>query len=164
MQTDDTTLSNLHPLFTRLSGQVVWLLMEEHEASDEDLNAFMDSVMEWRTEHLKTMRALIEDRSLYLEITIDHIEHLADKQQACATCQKLRGKIIAASHPDFIRMLPPYSLGCRCRGKILTATELPENPEFLSPEDCPKHSFMCPTGWFLDYPWANKTNLASKSS
>lgn len=157
MQTDDTTLSNLHPLFTRLSGQVVWLLMEEHDASSEDINAFMDNVMAWRSAHLQNMRELLEDNSLYMQITIDRIGDIPVDQEACKTCEALNGKIIPASHPDFISMLPPYSLGCRCRGKILTKEELPDDSQLLSVEECPKHSFMCPTGWFLNYPWAEKT-------
>ncbi|SIN69723.1 hypothetical protein [Halodesulfovibrio marinisediminis] len=158
MQTDDTTLSNLHPLFTRLSGQVIWLLMEENEASPEDLNAFMDNVMAWRSNHLQTMRNLIEDKKLYMQITVDRIEDIPEDQEACTTCESLCGKIIPASHPDLIAMLPPYSLGCRCRGEIITESELPESPDFLTPEDCPKHSFMCSSGWFLNYPWAKTLN------
>lgn len=157
MQTDDTTLSNLHPLFTRLSGQVVWLLMEEHDASSEDVNAFMDNVMAWRSAHLQNMRELLEDNSLYMQITVDHIGDIPVDQEACKTCEALNGKIIPASHPEIISMLPPYSLGCRCRGKIITKEELPDNPQLLSVEECPKHSFMCSTGWFLNYPWAEKT-------
>ncbi|MCT4536174.1 hypothetical protein [Halodesulfovibrio sp.] len=156
MQTDDTSLSNIHPLFSRLSGQVVWLLMEENDASSEDINAFMDNVIAWRTAHLKTMRALLEDSSLYMQITVDHIGDIPADQEACSRCENLAGKILPASHPSLISMLPPYSLGCRCRGKILTESELPENPDFLVPEDCPEHSFMCQTGWFLHYPWASK--------
>ena len=155
MQTDDATLSNLHPLFTRLSGQVIWLLMEEHDASSEDVNAYMDNVMAWKTAHLQTMRRVLEDNNLYVQITVDHIGDIPTDQEACKTCESLSDKIIPASHPDLISMLPPYSLGCRCRGKIITEAELPKKPDFLTPEDCPKHSFMCETGWFLNYPWAD---------
>lgn len=158
MQTDDTTLSNLHPLFTRLSGQVIWLLMEEHDASSEDVDAFMDNVMAWKSAHLQTMRRLLEDKKLYLQIAVDRIDDIPADQEACIKCESLSNKIIPASHPDLISMLPPYSLGCRCRGKIITEAELPESPDYLSLEDCPKHSFMCPTGWFLNYPWADKLN------
>ncbi|WP_430735090.1 hypothetical protein [Halodesulfovibrio aestuarii] len=156
MQTDDKTLSNIHPLFSRLSGEVIWLLMEEHDASSEDINVFMDNVMAWRSAHLQNMRRLFENKELYLQITVDRVGDIPADQEACITCEKLSGKIIPASHPDLISLLPPYSLGCRCRGKIITKAELPESPDYLPLEDCPKHSFMCSTGWFLNYSWADK--------
>ena len=156
MSTDYKKLSDAHPLFTRLSGQVIWLLMEENDVSETDINAFMDSVMEWRESHLDAMQELQENPEKYMLITVDRIDDLPEDQHSCATCEKLNGKILPASHPDLIKMLPPYSLGCRARAKVISKKDVPQTAKEMRMEDCPKHSFMCPTGWFLNYPWAAK--------
>lgn len=156
MSSDYKQLADAHPLFTRLSGQVIWLLMEENDADEADINAYMDNVMQWRESHLDTMRELLDNSEKYMTIIIDPIDGLTEDQHACATCEKLKGKIVPASHPDLIKMLPPYSLGCRARAKVINKNDLPEDAVMLTQEDCPKHSFMCSTGWFLNYPWAEK--------
>ena len=158
MTIDYTKLSNAHPLFSRLSGQVLWVLMEEHGVSEADIDAFMDHAMQWRESHLTVMHDLLEHPEQYMQITIDTVEGLPQEQHACATCENLRGKVLPASHPDLIAMLPPYSLGCRARARMITKDELPDDAVEIQSSDCPAHNFMCNSGWFLTYPWAKNAS------
>jgi hypothetical protein len=161
MNIDFKDLASRHPLFSRLTGQVIWLLFEEHKASSEDIDAFMEHYLAWRDEQLTVMAALEANRSAYLRITTDPPANNSDDgytamRPPCKHCRALHGAILPASHPDLIRCLPPFALGCRCRAEIISAEEVPENAPLIFTSEMPRYELHCASEWIFSVPWAKR--------
>ncbi len=160
MNIDFKDLASRHPLFSRLTGQVIWLLFEEHKASSEDIDAFMEHYLAWRNEQLSVMAALEANRGAYLRITTDppvntgnDAPHIASRPP-CKHCRSLHGAILPASHPDIIRCLPPFALGCRCRAELITSEQVPPNAPLIFSCEMPRRELHCASEWIFSVPWA----------
>ncbi len=162
MRIDLNELASRHPLFSRLTGQVIWLLFEEHKASQEDIDAFMEHYLAWRAEQLGVMAGLEANRGAYLRITTDPpTDGLATdgyiaSRPPCKHCRSLNGAILPASHPDVIRCLPPFALGCRCRAELITADRIPENAPLIFSCEMPRRELYCTSEWIFSVPWAKR--------
>ncbi|MGE4296588.1 MAG: hypothetical protein AB7E47_01045 [Desulfovibrionaceae bacterium] len=155
---DEKELLRRHPLFTRLSGQVIWLLFEEHGAAPDDIDAFMDQYVLWRDEQLGVFKRLLSTPDGMLRIRADQTAALGAPCPApCPTCERLNGLLVAASDPRLLDWLPPYSLGCRARATFVAADEPPGG---AAPIDTaatpPPRSLHCPSGWIFTHPWAKE--------
>ncbi len=162
MNYDFKDLASRHPLFSRLTGQVIWLLFEEHKASSEDIDAFMEHYLAWRNEQLAVMAELEANRGAYLRITTEPpSDAIGDDgyiatRPPCKHCRSLNGAILPASHPDLIRCLPPFALGCRCRAEFIPAEDVPQNAPLIFSSEMPRHELHCASEWIFSVPWAKR--------
>jgi hypothetical protein len=177
---DMKQLSDMHPLYSRLTGQVIWLLFEENDARQEDIDAFMDLVLQRKERELDTMRALLENPALYLRVELQDVPCLSGNIQsrdelsgdmlppgspcgiqtalppACSCCAALHGHVLPASHPQLLRYMPPYGLGCRCTPRAITAQEATGAP-LLTAKPLPPQKLHCDSGWLFHMCWAQHT-------
>lgn len=143
-----------HPMFRRLSGQVIWALLEENDATQDECGLFMDSFYERFQNMVRVLARTQSHPNGFIRITAGqaHEKLMRDAKQGCASCTacaSLAGTIYPASMPQLIEHLPPYSLGCSLGIEFLKAL-----PEVLEPsvgkdglqEDLPEVSYQlcCP--------------------
>lgn len=154
--TDSTELTpaqilDRHPLFRRLSGQIVWYMFEENEAREEDLHAFMDRINDLREEVLEQTELALEKEEMFLRIE----QH--GPQAPCERCAKLVGKHIQLNMEQSEKMLPPYALGCPLKGELVPPSEgAPDANEILSADaDIPHGELICGE-WIFTHPWAEQ--------
>ncbi len=120
-------------MFRRLSGQVIWALLEENDASQDECGLFMDT---FYTRFQAMVRVLARTKSHpsgYIRITADKahdgLATATEACQGCVGCSSLVGTIYPASMPRLIEHLPPYSLGCSLGLEFLKALHELSGPE-----------------------------------
>lgn len=150
MEPDFKDLAARHPLFSRLSGQVIWLLFEEQNARPQDCDAFLERYLAWREDALTTMARLEANPQSALRIRV------ADADNACADCQRYNNTMLPANDPDLLHHLPPYSLGCRCRAEYVTPDEAQIALTTAKRPPQPIRRLHCPSGWFFSVLWADE--------
>lgn len=129
-----------HPLFKRLTGQVVWTLLEEAGLDPDAIDAFMDRYELLKVATIDLLKELDEEGGA-LEIVED-----GAKGPACKSCQQLVGWCIPGDVPQPVRLMPPYGLGCRLRARHLLPAELFGNTEarlLLNTDDLPQEGPLC---------------------
>jgi hypothetical protein len=156
---DKQELIARHPLFSKLSGQVIWLLFEEHDADPADIGAFMDHFMPHFTGQLDVLRRLLEHPDGWLRIRVSAPPGAESDaaRAACPACAALDGSFLAASDPRLAAFLPPYSLGCRARAEFVDAAAFAalDAPRLLPPDaPTPPRELHCPSEWLFSHPWA----------
>ncbi len=156
---DDKELMRRHPLFKRLSGEVVWLMFEERDIPPESIDAYFSCLEGVRVETLDVMRRLLSPPSdagkVYLQVTLRPGD---EKAQPCARCGRMRNILIPADHPRILEYMPPYGLGCRATGRVLNEQEaapLLEKQGSELPEP-PGHELSCPSEWIFEYDWTRR--------
>lgn len=133
-------LMSRHPLFKRLTGQVVWTLLEEAGLDPDAIDAFMSRFEKLRAETLDLLDEL-DNEGGALEIT-EHSTICA----SCESCAGLVGHCIPGDVPDPIRLMPPYGLGCRLTARHLQPATLLANTEarlLIDPDDLPGGGPLC---------------------
>lgn len=131
-------LRNRHPLYARLSGDVVWALFEELGYDDEQCGRAMDAVIAQMHHVLAVMRRLESDPTAHFVLRGD---------PACERCAPLMRAAFPATHPAWRRFLPPFAVGCRMSCEALDAAALKERGYAApadgesAPPDCP---LLCP--------------------
>lgn len=136
-----------HPLFKRLTGQVVWTLLEEAGLDPDAIDAFMDRYERLKAETIALIKELDEEGGA-LQIIRDGSE-----RSACDSCNLLVGHCIPGDVIHPIRLMPPYGLGCRLRVRHLPPAELFGNTEarlLLETEDLPQNGPLCSRALELD--------------
>ena len=145
---------NAHPLVRRLSGEVIWLMLEEQGVPDAEIQAFMER---WEKPMFTALHAL--DR-LTAPGARGGIRILVpDAGAACARCAALDGLVVPAGHPSLAGLCPPFALDCPARAELLE----PGHPDFarameraLSPDDpgpaSPHGDLLCGLGSGSDWP------------
>lgn len=157
---DPQELAKLHPLFTRLTGQVIWTLFEESGASPQAADAFMDRYLAWREACLRAVEpVLLKDPAMppYIQVLADGAAWGRAPGKVCPSCAALDGLVIDTSHPHAVRFLPPYSLGCRARPLALShaAFAALASPQMVDLDaEPPRRKLTCDTDWILDHAWA----------
>ena len=143
-------LQDKHPLFSRVSGQVVWLACEECGLNEEEITKVMDTFMEMREATLETMYKIENDDSSFLLIQIEE----SAARVPCPGCVRLNGRLVPAAHPRILEYLPPYSISCMCRAHCLNKAEASEyaagkgvSIEALYPESDPNTEIYCQEDW-----------------
>ncbi len=131
-------LRNRHPLYARLSGDVIWALFEELGYDDEQCGQALDAAIAQMHHVLAVMRRLENDPTAYFVLRGDPV---------CECCAPLLRGAFPAARPAWRRFLPPFAVGCRMSCEILDAAVLKEkgysvlaDGEF-APPDCP---LLCP--------------------
>ena len=140
-------LLDLHPLFRRLSGEIVWLMFEEHDADPDDIQAYMDDLhgLLGRTKEL--IEAALSGEPLMARIVAE------GAAPRCAACAALVGRSIDLSRDDALKLLPPYALGCPLRAEITPAAGHAE-VDCIGPGDAPHGELVC-GDWLFTTPWAS---------
>ncbi len=130
-------LRNRHPLYTRLSGDVVWALFEDLGYDPERCGEAMDAFIAEMHHTLAVMRRLETDAAAYLVL----------RGKLCERCALLADQALSAANPDWRRFLPPFAVGCRITCDALDAAAVKEAgcavlPDGeAAPPDCP---LLCP--------------------
>ncbi|MBU1002218.1 MAG: hypothetical protein KKE73_06815 [Proteobacteria bacterium] len=144
-------LLDRHPLLRRLSGQIIWLMFEEHEAPLEDIQAFLDGLQPVLQESAELIAAALSGKELYARIK------LAGKVTPCRKCAAMVEKVIALHQEGAERLLPPYGLGCPLRAEIIpSAQEPPDNSELLDPAKGSPHGELLCGEWIFSHPWSRQ--------
>lgn len=155
----DKELLERHPLFRRLSGQIVWYLFEERDIPPETIDAYFASLEACRIETLDLMRRLLDPPADLGRVHL-HVRLVPGDENAppCPRCGRMHDILIPADHPRLLEYLPPYGLGCRARGRLLAEAEaahlLTRQPAEL-PEP-PGHELSCPSEWLFEYDWTSR--------
>lgn len=137
-------LRSRHPLYTRLSGDVVWGLFEESGYSAEACEKAMDAFIAGMYAVLSVMDQLEANEATYLVVHGDG--------NVCEACRPLLGKAVSRNNPAWWRFVPPFAVGCAMNCAALTETDIRKNgyamvsSHVVSPPRCP---LVCP---LLDKP------------
>lgn len=137
---DRKQLAELHPLFNRLSGQVIWTLLEDNDATPEEADLFMTRYFAWRDAVLDTMQRMYANPRGFVVLRTQ------DCGRACPKCARLDGHYFSAAMPDLADHLPPFSIGCRCLPEYVDT--LPEGATVSTPDivsGAPRHRLCCST-------------------
>jgi len=149
----DKELLDTHPLFNRLTGQVVWMLFEEHGVPLEDIEGFMLRFAEMKAQTASLLRSLRAGPQLWMQLFVPQ-----DIQgvELCEDCLALAGKAIHASHPALIDFVPPFSLGCRLQTRLLDSSDFQRlnSPVLIDTvSDVPRARLVCQSEWIFSRRW-----------
>ncbi len=108
----------MHPLYKRLSGEVLWLFLEDHGFGPDECNSLMERFLAEMEENLRVMRKMLADPERVLLLRLPEDE---TGRGACASCAALHNMLIPASRPDWIEFMPPFGIGCVLRATALSA-------------------------------------------
>lgn len=132
--TQSRQLRNQHPLYTKLSGDVVWLLYEERGYDAKACEQAMDAFIATMHSTLAVMHSIESGAAHHF---------IVQGKPCCTQYRHLAGKIFAASGPNWREYLPPYAVGCPLTCRLLAATELPalHAKQDIRPPSC---GLFCP--------------------
>ncbi len=158
----DKTLLDQHPLFRRLTGQVIWTYLEELGAQAEAIDAFMDRMLALREAVLTLHQTLEEEGGALRLVLADTPTDAGGFCAPCAHCAALVGQAIPADSPEVIALMPPYTLGCRLWAEHLDAPAVLRQSEtrlLTDPAELPAHGPFCPTAQLTRTTPAGSTGL-----
>lgn len=116
----DPSLLQLHPLLSRLSGQVVWCLLEERGVEPDAVHAFMDGFEALKRETSLLLEKLMQAKESIV-LRIKPVVEL-EAYPLCPDCLLFSGMHLCIG-PDekeaALRFLPPFGLGCPLRAEIV---------------------------------------------
>ncbi len=154
----DKKLLARHPLLSKLSGEVIWMLFEEEGVDAKTIDSFFDYFGRLLRETVALMGRLLDPDDTgasYFRIRqCPEIVAFAGAAPFCSSCATLSGLVIPVSQPDFTRWLPPYSLGCRLRAECLSAEEA-AGARMVAPDAMPPAiNLVCDSGWIFHGDWS----------
>ncbi len=132
-------LRNRHPLYGRLSGEAVWVLLQECGLDEMGIDRFMDGLfVEMRTT-IVLMDAL--ERGAAKGFCYEAVWPL------CPACASLAGRIVFAAKTDWLRLLPPFAVGCGLRCRLVREEDasalLKKEKVYTVPDEMPSCSLIC---------------------
>lgn len=129
-------LRNRHPLYRRLSGESVWLFLEELGLDETQCEAFMDAFF-------RQMEAVLLDMDK-LERQPDLVGTVSGLPLPGCTCGGRHGCRLAwpTSGPGV--PLPPYAVGCPLRVRVHSREDAPALPDECVSADAPWTSAAAP--------------------
>lgn len=133
------SLRGSHPLYRRLSGDVIWALYEEQGFTQEECGIAMDAFIAQMHNVLAVMARIEEDKNLFLGFEY--------RQRGCEQCAGLAGKAVPGSDPEWRRCLPPYAVGCSVDCIALDKQELLQRGVTIEASSTlllPERPLMCP--------------------
>lgn len=99
-------LRNRHPLYKRLSGESVWVFLEELGLDEAQCELFMDAFFRQMDHILACMDALESDPRQAARIT-------GSAEACCTACAACTGRrLLPDSDPAYGDLLPPFGIGC----------------------------------------------------
>lgn len=142
---ESRALRSRHPLYTRLSGDVIWGLFEESGLDEEACGRAMDDFIADMMEILPVMDRLERGEAEYFVFRV--------KGTACDRYASLDGKAVAVANQDWRRFLPPFAVGCAVSCRALNEAELaPEACTAIQAGDLeiPEGKLICPLRYPLE--------------
>ncbi|MEW5774297.1 MAG: hypothetical protein AB1916_12325 [Thermodesulfobacteriota bacterium] len=137
-------LLDLHPVLRRLSGQVIFRLLEEEELPEERIAAALDCFEAAKAAHVDLLRRAADPAERAARPWV--LLRPAPGAPACAGCADLRHGLLAADRPDLAELLPPYGLGCGLSADLAGDADLAgldPAPAPLDPARLPARSLFC---------------------
>lgn len=154
----DKHLLDLHPLLSRLSGEVIWMLFEEEGVDASRIDSFFAFFEQELRETVELIRRLSAPENLdavFVRIERNpELAAIAGDIPACPTCAALAGKVIPAATPGLMRWLPPFSLGCRLRAVCISADEAANAQRLSLDASPPDIRLACESGWLFRTDWS----------
>lgn len=157
MHTPDKPLSTAalieaHPVLRRLTGQVIWVMFEEAEATPEAIQAFLDRYEQVKAETLPLVEAALDPGAAPLV----RIETDGPGRRWCEHCARMHDKLLRLDGPQALAFLPPYSMGCRARA-VAADDAAPDTQETVDrAADAPPGKLLCGE-WVFSHPWDSET-------
>ena len=111
-------LRGRHPLYGRLSGEAIWVFMEDLSLSPEQCDAFMAAFFHQMDELLVVMDAMEKQPDMPVRIIGGEAG-----MPLCPACQQHCGRVLAARSPQWTRHLPPFGIGCPLSLRPLSDTD-----------------------------------------
>lgn len=114
-------LRNQHPLYQKLSGDVIWVLYEERGFDAEACGKALDDFIDTMHRTVAVMQALESGIAKHFVV-----------QGAARGCayEALTGQIFSTDRAEWRKFLPPYAVGCSLNCRALEAAEL-QSPQGL---------------------------------
>jgi hypothetical protein len=145
------TVLEMHPLYRRLSGQVIWLLFEEREAPEARINAFLERYEAQKRRNLELMAQAMSGGG---GSGPSHLLFCLDREHdVCGPCRALAGKAMPLGSPDMARWFPPFGLGCAISPGLLSLADHEDlNPAPVDAAVPPEPGLVCGE-WVFSHPW-----------
>lgn len=129
-------LRNQHPLYKRLSGESVWVFLEELGLDEAQCERFMDAFFRQMDNILSCMQALEEQPQLSLRIA-------GRAEACCARCAACTGHLLRMDgDPSCITLLPPFGIGCPLGLELEDGSAAPERQTPV-PQPEEGHPVLC---------------------
>lgn len=126
-------LRNSHPLYSRLSGEVVWGIFEELGYDTERCGREMDAFLAGMEEVLMVMDRVESDAAAYVTLL---------RHPSCGRCEVLPDEVVPASYPEWRRFLPLFAVGCRMGCAVLDDAQ--GRPVLSGSRRPPRCTLICP--------------------
>lgn len=120
-------LRNQHPLYKRLSGEGVWVFLEELGLDASQCERFMEAFFRQMDHILSSMAALEDDPALTGQIT-------GSPERCCAACAARIGRRLRPDAADSRAPLPPFGIGCPLSLRLAHETATAQPPLPAMPE------------------------------
>ena len=131
-------LRNRHPLYKRLSGEGVWVFLEELGLDEGQCERFMDAFFFQMDQILSRMAAL--DAHPHWQGRI-----AGRPEDCCPACAARIGRYVRSEDVAGARaLLPPYGIGCPLSLYLAPAPDAPPSPDAALLSEAPGgHSVLC---------------------
>ena len=101
-------LRGRHPLYSRLSGEAIWVFLEDMGLTPEQCDAFMAAFFRQMDQVLAVMDIMDENPHVHAAITCGKYS----PEHVCSACRQRCEKVISSEQPEWIQSLPPFGIGC----------------------------------------------------
>lgn len=130
-------LRNQHPLYERLSGESVWVFLEELGLTEGQCEQFMEAFFRQMDHILACMAALKNQPRLQGQI-------VGRSGECCSPCTARIGKLVRLDETaDTVPQFPPFGIGCPLSLRLVDR-EADQQPADSSLADAPQeHPVLC---------------------
>lgn len=101
-------LRGRHPLYSRLSGEAIWVFLEDLELTPEQCDAFMAAFFRQMDQVLAVMDIMDENPHAHAAITCDSYP----QEHVCSACRQHCGQAFSSEQSEWMQSLPPFGIGC----------------------------------------------------
>lgn len=127
-------LRNQHPLYQKLSGDVIWVLYEERGFDAEACGKAMD-------EFIATMHSTVAVMQALDNGTAQHFAVQGEPRGE--QCGAAIGQSISTDSPQWRECLPPYAVGCSLSCRVIE-TDKPQGTQDDHSMRPPRCGLFCP--------------------
>ncbi len=129
-------LRDQHPLYRRLSGEGVWVFLEELGLDEGQCERFMDAFFRQMDHILSCMAALNASSRLQGQI-------IGRPEDCCPACATSIGRYMSSGGGGAWDLLPPFGIGCPLSLRLGHPEEPPAAGSTLLPDAVKEPSILC---------------------